>query len=396
MMKEETKPLIEYFKDIDDPRIDRCKKHNLLDIIVITLLATISGAEGWEDIELFARSRKDQLQRFLLLQHGIPHHDTYRRVFSRLIPEQIEACFMAWVRSIRETIDQEVIAIDGKTLRGSLDRNKALKAAHLVSAWACENRLVFAQVKVDEKSNEITAIPELLSMIALEGSIVTIDAMGCQYGIADRITDANASYLFSLKGNQGSLCDDVKEYFADLDFSTPQEDVRVTETVDKDHGRIEVRKHAVTDAVGWLTDRHPHWHTIRSIGMIEASRAVAGSVSVERRYYVSSLPADPELFAKASRSHWGIENSLHYVLDVAFREDACSIRNGNAPENMAWMRKFAVTLVRMDKESKRSVKSRIKKLAWSSEYLEYLLFQTSFSDFDLPSTVKPIPYQHIS
>lgn len=302
---------------------------------------------------------------------------------------------MAWIRSIRQTIDQEVIAIDGKTLRGSLDRNKALKAAHLVSAWACENRLVFAQVKVDEKSNEITAIPELLSLIALEGSIVTIDAMGCQYKIANQITDAKASYLFSLKGNQESLCDDVNEFFADFDFSTPQEDIHVHTTTDVDHGRVEVRKHAITASVDWLTNRHPHWHTIKSIGVIEATRDLGDSVSMERRYYVASLPANPELFAKAARSHWGIENSLHYVLDVAFREDACSIRHGNAPENIAWMRKFAITLVRMDKESKRSVKSRIKKLGWSSEYLEYLLFQTSFTDFDLPSTVKPIPYQHI-
>ena len=395
MEKKKSQPLIEYFKDIQDPRIDRCKKHSLLDVIIITLLATISGAQGWEDIEEFGDAREAQLKKFLLLENGIPRHDVYRRVFARLIPEQIEACFMAWVRSIRENIDQEIIAIDGKTLRGSFNRNQGIKAAHIVSAWATENRLVFAQVKVDEKSNEITAIPELLSMIALEGCIVTIDAMGCQYAIADQITEAQANYVFSLKGNQSGLHNDVKEYFDGLDFDKPEQDIKVFTTTDVDHGRIEVRRHAISADVAWLKDRHPHWQTIQAIGVIESRREIGDLVSVERRYYLMRLPPDPELFAKTSRGHWGIENSLHYVLDVDFGEDACSITNGNAPENMAWMRKFAITLVRMDKNPKKSVRKKIKKLGWSEEYLEWLLFKSDFVSVDQPSAVRPVPYRHV-
>lgn len=384
-------PLADYFKDIKDPRIERNKRHRLLDVIVVSLLAILCGAEGWEDIERYGRAKKEWLKKFLLLENGIPSHDVYRRVFNRLIPEQIEQCFLAWIRSIKSDIPREVIAIDGKTIRGSFNRQRGLKAAHLVSAWASENRLVFAQVKVDEKSNEITAIPELLSMIALKGCIVTIDAMGCQYAIADRIVWEEADYLFSLKGNQSGLHDDVVEYFRETDLATSDEDVRVHRTMDVDHGRIETRIHAVTADVAWLTERHAAWHTIRSIGMIEGRREIGDSVTTDRRYYLSSLPADPELFATAARSHWGIENSLHYVLDVAFREDACRIKSGHAPENLAFIRKMAMTLVRSDTESKSSLKGRLKNLAWSNDYLEKLLFRSVFADNSPPQAQEMHP-----
>ncbi len=193
-------------------------------------------------------------------------------------------------------------------------------------------------MKVDEKSNEITAIPEFLSLIALQGCIVTIDAMGCQYEIADHIREADADYLFSLKGNQGDLHADVKEYFRDCDSDAPEPEIRVHTSVDVDHGRIETRRHACSDDVQWRVERHPQWHSIRSIGVITAQREIRGRVSTERRYYLSSLPADPTLFATTARAHWGIENSLHYVLDVSFREDACRIKTGHAPENMAFIR----------------------------------------------------------
>ena len=209
------KPLAEYFQNIEDPRVDRRKRHRLLDIIIITLLAVFCGAEGWEEIEEYGRAKEDWLKKFVLLENGIPQHDTYRRVFNRLNPDQIEQCFMDWVRSIKKDIPQEVIAIDGKTIQGSFDKYKGMEAAHIVSEWATENRLVFAQVKTEEKSNEITAIPELLSLIALKGCIVTIDAMGCQYEIANRIVNEGGDYLFSLKGNQSSLHDDVTEYFSE-------------------------------------------------------------------------------------------------------------------------------------------------------------------------------------
>lgn len=379
-------PLVEYFKDIQDPRVERNKRHSLLDIIVVTFLAVLCGAMGWEDIEEYAQCKEAWLKKFGLLEHGLPHHDTYRRVFARLVPQQMEECFMAWVRSIKREIPHEVIAVDGKTIRGSFDAHRGLKAAHMVSAWATENRMVFAQVKVDEKHNEITAIPELLSMIALSGCIVTIDAMGCQYEIANQIKEADADYLFSLKGNQGNLHADVKEYFRDCDYDEPEGEVRFHTTVDVDHGRIETRHHTCTDDVQWLHERHPKWHSIRSIGLITSQRDVNGTVSSETRYYVSSLPATPELFATTARAHWSIENSLHYVLDVAFQEDACRIKSGHAPENMAFIRKVALTAVRADTGSKRSLKGRIKNLSWSDQYVEKILFHTTFPDKPLKTT----------
>jgi predicted transposase YbfD/YdcC len=366
-------PLTEYLKGIKDPRIDRKKLYPRVEVIVITLLAFMSGAEGWEDIEDYGKYKETWLRKFLKLENGIPKHDVYRRVFVRLIPGQMEKFFTEWITAMRIPIDKEVIAIDGNTIRGSLDTYAGLKAAHMVSAYATEQRLVFAQVKTDDKSNEITAIPELLTMFALKGGIVTIDAMGCQYKIADQIREAGADYLFSLKGNQETLRDDVEEYLKDVDFENPEPGIKVTITHDIDHGRIERRSHAITDDVAWLIARHPAWGTIKSIGVIEEWRDVNGKESTDRRYYVSSLPADPVVFAFAARAHWGIENGVHHVLDVAFREDACTIRRGNAPENLSVIRKIALALVRSDTESKKSIKKRLKMLAWSDEYFEKLL-----------------------
>jgi predicted transposase YbfD/YdcC len=283
---------------------------------------------------------------------------------------------MLWVNDLKLNISEEVIAIDGKTMRGSLNKQKGLKAAHVLSAWATENRMVLAQVKTDEKSNEITAIPELLNMLALKGAIVTIDAMGCQYKIADQIVEAEGDYLFSLKGNQGSLHEEVIEYFHDIDFDHPEAEIQVHTTVDGNHGRIETRKHGVSGNVQWLRERHPAWETVQSIGIVESTReAKNGSFnSTERRYYVSSLQADANLLAFVSRAHWGIENSLHHVLDVAFREDASRVHAGFAPENLNSFRKMAMTLVRRDVSSKFSIRKRLKMLAWSDEYFEKVLF----------------------
>jgi predicted transposase YbfD/YdcC len=383
METKKIRPLADYFKAVEDPRIDRKKLYPLNEVLVITLLAFMSRAEGWEDIEDYGKAKEGWLRKFLKLENGIPCHDVYRRVFVRLKPEQIEGCFMAWVADMKIPVNREVIAIDGKTIRGSADRFAGLKAAHMVSAYATERRLVFAQVKTEEKSNEITAIPELLALFALKGGIITIDAMGCQYKIANQIVEAQADYLFSLKENQETLHDDVQEYFKDLDFTRPEPGIRVHTTHEVDHGRVERREHATTDDVSWLVTRHPAWETIKSIGVIEGRRETGGEVSTERRYYVSSLPADPELLAFAARAHWGIENSLHYVLDVAFGEDACRISRGNAPENLSVIRKIALTLVRSDKESKKSIKKRLKLLAWSDEYFEKLLFQADISALSL-------------
>jgi predicted transposase YbfD/YdcC len=380
MIPETIPPIIDFFNHIKDPRIDRKKCYPLIEVIVITLLAVMAFAKGWEDIELYGKTKEAWLKQFLPLEHGIPKHDVYRRVFNRLDPREIERCFMTWVRAIQQDTEREVIAIDGKTVRGSFNTREGSKAIHLVSAWATENQLVFAQVKTEEKSNEITAIPTLLEMIALKGCIVTIDAMGCQYKIANQIVEAGADYVLSLKENQETLYDDVKTYFDGIDFAHPAPLVETSSTFDVDHGRQERRNHAVTGDVSWLIDAHPAWSTITSIGVVESIRTIGETVSTEQRYYVSSLPPDPVVFGTSVRAHWGIENSLHYVLDVAFGEDDCRIQSGNAPENMAFIRKMALSLARSDRESKRSMTSRIKQMAWSEAYLEHLLFQTEFAD----------------
>jgi predicted transposase YbfD/YdcC len=300
----------------------------------------------------------------------------------RIAPEEIEECFMDWVRAIRRDYEREIIAIDGKTVRGHF--RSGAKALHIVSAWATENRLVFGQVKTEEKSNEITAIPTLLEKLALEGCIVTIDAMGCQHKIADLVVQKKADYLFSLKGNQETLHEDVKEYFEGLDFSLPAAAGRhirfdSVSTHEQRHGRIEDRDYAVSDDVQWLIERHPAWKSIRSIAVVESSREIKGEVTVERRYFVSSLPADAGQIARSIRGHWGIENCLHYVLDVAFGEDASRLSKDKGPENMAILRKLALTLARADTETKSSVIGRRKQIAWSNDYLEKLLFQSPFA-----------------
>jgi predicted transposase YbfD/YdcC len=376
---------MEYFSVIKDPRIERKKKYPLIEVIVITLLATMAFAQGWEDIERFGKAKKAWLSKFLKLKYGIPPHDVYRRVFCMLKPREVEKCFMNWVRAVKRNFDREVIAIDGKTVCGSFNAVEGAKAIHVVSAWATQNKLVFGQVKTADKSNEITAIPSLLDMIALEGCIITIDSMGCQYEIANKIVQGKADYLFSLKGNQETLHNDVRELFEGIDFKDlkkkyPDLDIQTETTHDVDHGRIERRDCAVSGNVDWLVERHPNWKTIRSIGMIETMREINEVQTSERRYFISSIEANPVLFMETVRAHWGVENSLHYVLDVALKEDACRIKKGDAPENMSFIRKIALTIARSDKETKSRVAGRIKQMAWSEDYLEQLLFNSDFPD----------------
>jgi predicted transposase YbfD/YdcC len=372
-------PVMAYFSGIPDPRKEINRKYPLYEAIVITILAVMSFARGWEDIERYGKAKRKWLSKYLELKAGIPKHGVCRRVFNVLKPELIETCFMNWVRAIKQNTAREIIAIDGKTVKGAFNA-EAGKALHIVSAWATANRLVFGQVKTDDKSNEITAIPTLLDKIALEGSIVSIDAMGCQYEIADKTVRKKADYLFSLKGNQGNLHEGVKEYFAGFDFDKPASEMKyisfkTVSTHDEKHGRIEGRDYAVSGDV----QRHPKWKTVKSIGVADSRREVKGVVKSERRYFVSSLPADPQEFAKAARAHWGIENSLHYVLDVAFGEDNCRIRTDKGPENMAFIRKTALAIARSDTETKSSVAGRIKQMAWSESYLEQLLFASPFA-----------------
>ena len=366
----------EHFVNLEDPRRDQGKRHKLLDIIAMTVCAVIGGAEGWCDVELFVKCKYEWFKGFLDLPNGIPSPDTFGRVFARIDPEQFQACFMDWVRSVSRLTQGQVIALDGKTLRRSHNRNSGKAAIHLVSAWARENSLVLGQTKVDAKSNEITAIPELLNLLDVSGCIVTIDAMGCQKKIAQRIVSREADYVLAVKENQGRLLEDVKGLFScgqRIGFEGMPHDFY--QTLNKGHGRIETRRCWTLDDPEQLSyvETGREWPGLRSIGMVTAERREGGRVSVESRYYISSLGSDAGRLLQATRSHWGIENSLHWVLDLSFREDESRVRTGKAPENLALIRHLALNLLRQDRASKTSIKARRKRAGWDNDYLLSIL-----------------------
>jgi predicted transposase YbfD/YdcC len=361
------------FEDLPDPRIDRNKLHKLVDIVTMGLCAVLCGADTWEDIVEFARCRDAWFRTFLELPNGIPSHDTFNRVFSLLDPDAFRQCFLRWVRCALPGLPQDVIAIDGKTLRRSRSRASEDPAIHMVSAWAHTHRLVLAQVKTREKSNEITAIPEVLRMLDLTGSVVTIDAMGCQTAIAQQIVDQHGDYVLSLKGNQGSLHDDVALFFQEIRRNCPENvHPSIHETTDGDHGRVEVRRHWSVDDIDWLIQRH-RWPGLTSIGMVESERHIGSEITTETRYFLSSLPKDAQRFGAVARAHWGIENTLHWVLDVAFREDQSRIRKDHAPENFATLRHLALNLIRADKTTKGSVRVKRLRAGWDDAFLAKLL-----------------------
>jgi predicted transposase YbfD/YdcC len=373
-LKPKTK-LAEHFEDIDDPRIERTKHHKLGDILTIAILAVICGADSWVSMESFGQAKEKWLKRILELPNGIPSHDTFARVFARLNPEQFQACFLSWVRSLVQLSEGEVIAVDGKTLRQSYDERDSKAAIHRVSAWATENRLVLGQEKVDSKSNEITAIPQLLKLLELEGCIVTIDAMGCQKKIAKQIVDRNADYVLALKDNQGNLFTDVQQIFAhaqSTNFAGVEYDFH--ETVDKGHGRVEIRRCWTMTQVEFLIDAEK-WVNFTSIGMIQAERRINGKVEQETRYYISSLSSDATRLLQAVRSHWQVENSLHWVLDIAFLEDACRIRKDYAPENLAVVRHIALNLLSQETTLKVGVKNKRLRAGWDEDYLLKVLLK---------------------
>jgi len=362
-----------HFADIDDPRIDRSKDHLLIDILTIAILAVICGADGWVGIETYGKAKYDWLKTFLALPQGIPSHDTFGRVFARLDPEQLQQCFLRWVRSVSRLTTGEVIAIDGKTARRSYDQGQGKGAIHMVSAWASQNRLVLAQRKVDEKSNEITAIPELLKVLDLHGCIVTIDAMGTQKTIAEQIVQQGGDYVLALKGNQGNLFEAVQQRFETAqaqDYQALEPDVY--ETTETGHGRLETRRCWCLGGVADLIDAE-QWTHLTSIAKVESQRTIDGQTRAEVRYYISSLAPDAERLASSIRTHWSVENPLHWVLDVAFQEDDCRIRTDHAPENFTLLRHLALSALNQEKTAKLGIKNKRLRAGWDDDYLLQVL-----------------------
>ena len=361
--------LLSHFETLEDPRTSYLVEHTLLDIVALTICAVICGAETWEGIESYGHSKVDWLKTFLQLPNGIPSHDTIARVFSLLEPTQLQTCFISWVKSIAKLSLGEVIAIDGKSARNSYDTDNGKGMIHMVSAWASANHLVLGEVKVSDKSNEITAIPKLLKLLDVEGCIVTIDAMGTQRDIAEQIIDQQADYVLSLKGNQGDIHEDVQQLF-DWAHKTQFKNIdhETYQTIDKGHGRIEIRRYWLMGAVEHLENAH-QWKGLKRIGMVQSERRISGQTTQrEQRYYLVSLDGGVERFAHATRGHWGIENQLHWSLDVVFHEDDSRIRKGHAPENMTAIRKIALNLLAKE-SSKGSKKTKRLKAGWDNDFL---------------------------
>ena len=371
-MESEVLPAIEnHFGDLTDPRIDRTKLHKLMDILVIAICAVIAGADNWEDIEEFGKARIEWFRTFLELPNGIPSHDTFTRVFARLDPEQFQACFLRWMNAVAEVIGGQVIAIDGKVLRRSHDKGIGKAAIDMVSAWATANRLVLGQVKVDEKSNEIKAIPQLLEALAISGCIVTIDAMGCQTDIAEKIIAREADYVLALKENQGHLYEDVAHLFADLEDSRYQAyEFDYEKTVNKDHGRIEIREcWTISDPeILQYLRGFANWKKLLTVSRIRSQRWIGEEKSSEDRYHIASITGAKRILG-AVRSHWGIENELHWTLDLAFDEDRCRVRKDHGPENFALLRHIALNLLKQEKTCQRGIKGKRLLAGWKQDYL---------------------------
>lgn len=353
-----------HFTNLTDLRVERTKLHLLTDIVFLTIMAVLSGADGCVGVEEFGKEREEWLRKYLELPEGIPSHDTIGNVMSRICPEEFEACFLSWVKSVSQLSDQEIVSIDGKTLRRSYDRSNSKAAIHMVSAWANKNELILGQVKVDDKSNEITAIPKLIDSLFLEGAIVTIDAMGCQKKIVEKIIEKKADYLISLKGNQGALHEQVQHAF------NTQRSALVDDQIDYGHGRIEQRNCQVIEDLKWV-DEFGEWKGLTTIIKLnsESHDLNKGESTKETRYYISSLKGDPSLINQAIRSHWGIENKVHWILDVSFREDDSRVREGNAAQNFSLIRRIALNLLKNWGSGKIGIQNKRLKLAWNPDKL---------------------------
>jgi len=393
--------LVEHFSCIPDPRSTRTRRHKLQDVLAIATCAMLCGAETFVEMEEFARCKEAWLRERLELPGGIPSHDTFNRIFARMDPTAYHECFLGWIEALQEDLraqqqtgeqdgelNEQIIALDGKTLRRSFDRASQKSALHMVSAWSSVNSLTLGQRKVDGKSNEITAIPALLHLLDLRGCIVTIDAMGCQKEIARRIVEQQGDYVLGLKGNQPTLHQNVERFFLEEENrqfkDQPNE---YYETTEKDHGRIEKRryrlvelsttiaaelpKEAVKVARWWDPDEE--WTGLHAIGMVESSREINGKASIQKRYFITSLKGGVKRFAQAQRGHWGIENRVHWLLDVAYAEDQCRVRVGNAPENLSTLRKMTLNLLKQETTRKVGIKVKRNKAGWDDRYLSLVL-----------------------
>lgn len=369
-MDTDSTSLLGYLSIVTDPRVDRRKLHRLSDILFLSVCASLCGCDTWEDIHLFALTRESWLRSHISLENGIPSVDTIARVFSLIAPEEFETAFRNWVCTLYEPGEDKIIAIDGKRLRGSYGTGKS--AIHMVHAFATESGLALAQVKTADKSNEITAIPELLDALVLKGSVVTLDAMGCQKAIVEKVVEKSGDYVISLKGNQGSLHDDVR-FFLESEHAKGFKQTRhdYYETIEKGHGRVETRRYWVTDQIDWLANKE-NWRGLKTIGFVESERCIKGETSIERRCFIASIGADAKKFSRAVRQHWAVENNLHWQLDVTFDEDKLRARVKNAAQNLAIMRRMVLNTLKQEK-SKGSLKGKRKKAGWSEEYLSKLL-----------------------
>jgi predicted transposase YbfD/YdcC len=353
------------FAEIADPRQDNAR-HNLHEILLIALCTMLCGGEDCSDMALFGAAKERFLRQFLTLKHGIPSHDTFSRVFRLLDPEAFAACFSRFVQRFADGL-QGVVAIDGKTLRRSFDRAAEQSPLHMLHAWSVDQRLLLGQLAVDEKSNEITAVPKLLEMLSLKGCIVTADALNCQRAIAAKVVEQGADYVLALKANQRSLHDDVRRFLSDAH----REPDPTHRTVDGDHGRIETRISTVCTNIGWLQELHA-WPGLAGIGQLVRIRETASKVSSETAYYLLSAPLTAERFGEVARAHWGVENGLHWVLDVTMNEDQSRNRKDHGPENIAMLRRLALNLAKLE-GSKGSMKGKLKRAGWDDAFLTRLL-----------------------
>ncbi len=362
------------FSSVSDPRMNRTKRHSLTNILTISICAIIAGCDDFEAISEYGKSKISWFAEFLDLTHGIPSPDTFNDVLNRLNPHEFANAFTQWVCTLGDLHD-DIVALDGKVMRGTLDKANGNPAIHLVSAWSVKNNLCFGQVKVSDKSNEITAIPKLLKLLDIEGATITTDAMGYQYEIANQIVAKKADYVLALKGNQGEFHDDIKLFLETqltCFFSGVKHDV--FESVDGDHGRIEQHKVWLTTDIDWLIERHPRWQSVKAIAVVESSRETQGDKSYERRYYITSHKDKSAAFiADAIRSHWCVENKLHWQLDVSFNEDSNRLRSGYAAENVALMNKIALNLLKNERSVKVGVKNKRLKAGWDNQYMMKVL-----------------------